>query len=213
MAKGKKAETAPSAPDVNASPTNTGRQRKKISRRELFTVNGGKAESMIDATGAAYVVLDNNGTSAGEVEYTFGADATVDRMFALFGFFTKVGNVVNSVLNDREDPGSPAEAAQAATEFMQQVARGVWREAGTSEGPRTHLPTLAQAIDQWMVGSNRASPGSEAILHNLQNGNSKGVSGADLVKRYRGVPEIKALYARLRGAPQVDVAQLADDFD
>lgn len=105
--------------------------RSKVSERLLFK---GDAEctNPADATRAVYKI-PANGRS---IEYVFGESPTADRAFAMFGFHTKIGNVTNTVRNDKTDPGTPDDEAEAAEEFFTALVNdGQWREPSES-GPR-----------------------------------------------------------------------------
>ena len=119
--------------------------RKQVSKRNFLQADGTEAEKMEDAKGGRYTLLDPAGNH--DVDYQFGANPESDRMFAIFGFHTKIGNVANTVLNDKDEPGSPAEAAQAIRDFLSQVQAGTWAErAAGGVGARIDKDALAGAI-------------------------------------------------------------------
>src|SRR5207244_3554658 len=81
-------------------------------------------------TGARFT-LEGTGKSYDLQIGPAGAAAT---MFAVFGFWTKLGNVLNTVLNDKDSPGTPDEAAQEIDDFLAGATTGTWREAGEGVG-------------------------------------------------------------------------------
>jgi hypothetical protein len=105
--------------------------RSKVSERLLFA---GETETSnpADATRAIYKI-PANGRS---IEYVFGTNPAADKAFANFGFHTKIGNVTNTVRNDKDSPGTPDDEADAAEEFFATLNdSGQWREPSES-GPR-----------------------------------------------------------------------------
>ena len=81
--------------------------RNKVSDRTFIDAQGNEVDRMEEATGARYT-LTGIGKS---FDVQMGEAGQLPTMFAIFGFWTKVGNVANTTLNDKDDPGTPEDAA------------------------------------------------------------------------------------------------------
>lgn len=104
--------------------------RQKVSERTFIDAAGAEVERMEQATGARYTLVQ----AGKSFDAQMGDAGKLPTMFAIFGFWTKVGNVANTVLNDKDAPGTAVEAATEIEDFLASVETGTWREAG--EGPR-----------------------------------------------------------------------------
>lgn len=122
----------------------TAAKRTKASERLMFDAAGAETSNPIDCVKAAYKIPANGHT----LEYTFGTNPAMDRAFAVFGFHTKIGNVANTVRNDKTDPGTPDDEAEAIDEFFASLASGQWREPneGGPRGPKYDDGVLADVI-------------------------------------------------------------------
>jgi hypothetical protein len=127
--------------------------RIKRSTRYFIDAQGNEVDRMEQATGAGYTLVDGERTvRSWEAQYApviaACEAANVDWhdcvFHAIFGRHTKCGNVANTVLNDKDSPGTPDEAAEAVTEHLDNCALGIWREAaeGVARGPK-YDPALA----------------------------------------------------------------------
>lgn len=114
--------------------------KQKVSEREFIDAGGNVVDDMASAAGAKYSIVRPNAGDPKkfDVLHTFdllcgepGKDVT---MFAIMGFHTKIGNVVNSVINNDKAPGSLDDAATAVAEFLNGTKEGHWREPGTGIG-------------------------------------------------------------------------------
>lgn len=128
-------------------------KRKQVSKRGFLAKDGSEAERMEEASGARYTLLDPNGNH--DLDYQFGADANADRMFAIFGFHTKIGNVANTVLNDKEEPGTPTDAAARIKEFLDSVKAGTWAEKSEGVGQKVDKQALAAAVVEVMAAKGK----------------------------------------------------------
>ncbi len=118
--------------------------RKKVSTRDFIDASGQPVDKIEEASGARYTLLGQGGKA---FDKQFGKAGTEGVMFAIFGFHTKVGNVANTVLNDKDEPGTPADAAAAIDEFIAGVAGGKWAErAAGGVGARIDKDALAAAV-------------------------------------------------------------------
>lgn len=130
--------------------------RQKVSERTFVDADGVEVERMEQATGARYT-LAGIGKS---FDKQFGEPATESTMYAIFGFWTKIGNVANTVLNDKDEPGTQEDAAEAIEEFVAQTANGVWREVGegAGRGPKYDNEVLALALHATLGEAAKGDP-------------------------------------------------------
>lgn len=121
--------------------------RVKASERLLLN-DAGADVAITEATHAIYKI-PANGRS---IDYRFGVNPVADRALAFFGFHTKVGNVCNTIRNDKvKGPGTPDDEADSADEwFTALMTEGKWREAGElgARGPKYDDDVLAAALVQ-----------------------------------------------------------------
>lgn len=123
-------------------------KRKTVSKRDFIDASGVVVDKIEEATGSRYVLLDP-ATPGGHVfDYQFGTNPALDKMACIFGLQTKIGNVANTVLNDKDEPGTPADAAAAINEWLNQPHDSfTWAErAGGVGGARVDKQALAAAI-------------------------------------------------------------------
>jgi len=135
--------------------------RNKVSDREIVNASGDVVERMEEASGATFTI----GTGAGEnfrpvKSWTqqFGAPGDQTTMFAILGFHTKLGNVANTVLNDKENPGTVEQASQAIDEFVALTAKGQWAERGVGGGGLRYNPDHMAAAIAEAKGENDPTP-------------------------------------------------------
>lgn len=166
--------------------------RKQVSKRDFV---GG--EDMESAKGGSYQLLGEGGKT---FTYNHGENANADRMFAIFGFHTKVGNVANTVLNDKDNPGSPADAGEAIAEFLSAVADGTWAERSGGVGVKIDKDALAGAYVDYCAANGQAKDYA-TVRQALED---KPV----LVRQLRAVPEIAKLYQAKVGKPVKSVDEV-----
>lgn len=121
----------------------------------------GKETEQAKAVGARYSLVQQDGVdSDGDPKYVSVYDCDVYLLpshpkyigdfgaiaLGAIGVHTKVGNVVNTVLNNEKQPGTLDEARQAAIDFVAGLADGKWREPGVGVGPRYDTAILAKAL-------------------------------------------------------------------
>lgn len=135
---------------MNDTPANAtapaAEKRKAVSKRLYLLADGTETDKIESATGARYMLLDPAGNHS--FDQQFGDAGHFATMCAIFGFHTKVGNVVNTVLNDKDEPGSPSEAAAAASAWIEaaSAAEPVWAERAAGGEARIDRDALAGAI-------------------------------------------------------------------
>ena len=193
------------APDTDSAAAGTAdsadSKRKQVSKRLFIDGQGNEVDKIEECSGARYVLLSPNGNKA--IDYVFGANPAADKMFAAFGFHTKAGNVANTVLNDKDEPGTPDDAAAEIDSWLKGVGNGIWAERGAGGvGARIDKDALAGAIIAVAVreGKKRkdGTPVSDAdyaaIRDRLEN-------EPQYVRAVRQVPEVQTEYATRVGRP------------
>jgi len=186
QAKVLQAPESSAAADGDEKPT-----RKQVSKRAYLTVNGGEADRIEEAAGARYTLL---GTSEGETHFDqqFGDAGKFETMCAIFGFHTKIGNVANTVLNDKNEPGTPDDAADAIREFIDGAKGGTWAERTGGVGAKIDLDALAAAIVECAQAKGRTDLDPQTVREQLEDDKAR-------VRKVRQVPEIAAAYNKRVG--------------
>ena len=127
--------------------------RKNVSKRAYLAADNAKSVGPAADGAVEYQLLNGDA-----VHTTFRFDPTSPgaHMFAQFGFVTKVGNVVNSVLNG-DEPGTIDDAAADVQEFLEAIAKGQWREPGEgrARGPKFDKDVLASVLYEGRAADKR----------------------------------------------------------
>lgn len=199
----RKAKATLQAPEAASGPasdedTDSKPSRKQVSKRGFLKADGTEAERMEEAQGARYTLLDPAGNH--DLDYQFGKDPNADKWFAIFGYHTKIGNVANTVLNDKDDPGTPTDAAAAIKEFLTQVAAGTWAERTGGVAIRIDKDALAASIVT--VAESKGKTADYAKIR------QKLEEDPQYVRAARQVTEVAAEYAKRVGKP----AKTVDDL-
>lgn len=175
-------------------------KRKSVSKRSFINSAGNEVDTIEEATGSRYVLLDPAGNHS--FDYQCGEAGKLVTMAAIFGLQTKIGNVANTVLNDKDEPGTPADAAAAIKEWLTQVEGGTWAERTTGgPGARVDKPALAGAIVAVAIASGKADAANEATLFDtiskrLEEGwTERNLTGAQYIRQVRQVPAVAQEYA------------------
>lgn len=118
--------------------------RQKVSERTFIDAQGNEVDRMEQATGARYTLV----TAGKSFDLQIGEAGKSGTMFGVFGFWTKIGNVANTILNDKDDPGTADDAAAEIGDFLAGVETGTWREAGegVGRGPKYDNAVLAAVL-------------------------------------------------------------------
>lgn len=192
---------APDAESAAADGSESKRERKTVSKRTFL---GG--EKIEEAKGARYTLLDPNGNH--DLDYTFGQNSAFDRMCAIFGFHTKIGNVANTVLNDKDEPGTPADAAQSIREWMTAAmsANPQWAERSAGGvGSRVDRDALAGAFvtvvqSEGKITAEQADATYATVRQRLEDGYpEKSLTAAQYMNAIRKQPAVAAEYLRRVG--------------
>lgn len=200
---------ARSMPDETGVDTNGGEEaattkRKAVSKRAYLLPSGEVAERMEEASGARYTLL---GGAAGNVDFDqqLGEAGKLTTMFAIFGFHTKVGNVANTVLNDKSDPGSPDDAADTIREFIADAGNGTWAERTGGVGVKIDKDQLAGAIVDAYAAAQPPKVVDYAKARELLEEPAN-------VRKFRQVPEIAAEYNKRVGRAPKTLDEMAAEL-
>ncbi|MGP1667668.1 MAG: hypothetical protein ACTS5I_17565 [Rhodanobacter sp.] len=168
-----------------ATDSATESKRKQVSKRAYLKADGTEAERIEEASGARYTLLDPAGNH--DFDQQFGSAATLETMCGIFGFHTKVGNVANTVLNDKDEPGTPSDAAAAIREFLTAASGGTWTERASGVGARIDKDALADAIVEVASAAGKTADRAK-IFARLE-------SDPTYVRAARQVPSVASAYA------------------
>lgn len=175
-------------------------KRKSVSKRSFIDQAGTEVDKIEEATGSRYVLLDPAGNHT--FDYQCGEAGKLATMAAIFGLQTKIGNVANTVLNDKDEPGTPADAAGAIKEWLTQVEGGLWAERTTGgPGVRVDKPALAGAIVAVAIAAGKATAEQESdlfatISKRLEEGwPERNLTSAQYIRQVRTVPAVATEYA------------------
>lgn len=160
-------------------------KRKAIATREWINDKGEKVPTgSPDAVGFRYTFK----ATGASVDYIC-TPSQLTTMFAIMGGLTKVGNIVNSIVNaDGYDGADPMEDVK---EWLELAIAGKWREAGeaAARGPKYDKDVLAGAL--------------LVVLGSSAKGD---------IAHYRERLDDKGYYAKVRGQPAV-MAQYYKDLE
>lgn len=165
-------------------------KRKQVSKRAFIDKSGNPVDNIDEATGARYTLLAPSGNKDFDIQ--LGEAGKAVTMFAIFGAHTKLGNVANTVLNDKDEPGSPDDAASEIEDFIKMAEGGVWREKSAGPvGTRIDKDALAAAIVAVAEAAGK-SPDYQKIRDRLE-------SDPQYVRTARSVTDVQNEYARRVG--------------
>jgi hypothetical protein len=183
--------------------------RTARAERLFIGPDGNKVEDKMDATGAQYKSkqVDRSvsfqffdGLTAKEVAEATGVDENrVKLVFAsaAMGWLTKIGNVVNTVVNGIP-AGTPDEALDTAEGWHAEAMTGIWREKAEGVGvARIDKDALARAVWEYLQEAGRASETSfDKVRERLE-------SEPVYVRKVRQHGEVGKRYDALVGMPRV----------
>lgn len=122
----------------------TVQKRNAIAKREWINDAGERVPAgSPEAVGFRYTFL----ASGAAVDYMVGDAGKLATMFGVMGGLTKVGNIVNSIVNADDYDGS--DPMPTVREWLEQADAGVWREiseGGGGRGPKYDKDVLAGAL-------------------------------------------------------------------
>lgn len=162
-------------------------KRAAIAKREWVDESGAHTPDRAKAVGARYTYLK----SGNSLERVFGDAGKPETMCACMGWLTKVGNIVNSVVN-ADDYDGATDPMIEAKDWDTELGNGIWREAGegVARGPKYDKDTLAGALLACLT--------------------AKGAAKSDLAG-YRTRLDDKSYYAKVRANTEV-MAQYYKDL-
>jgi hypothetical protein len=170
------------------------------SKREWLNAQGEKVTQPEEATQARYRLL--GGREEGHtIDLSPVANQPLFKFAAGFGFFTKAGNVANTVLNS--DGGSVEEADQAIADWFADWQNGTYVErAAGGVGARVNRDALAQAMFDAMTAAKRTTfkDGSPADYDSIRARLEEDEKGV-LVRQWRQIPDVLNRYTEIVGKP------------
>lgn len=182
-------------------------KRKKVSKRVFIDSAGNEVEKIEQANGARYILLDPTGNK--QFDYQFGEAGTMRTMCAIFGFVTKVGNVANTVLNDKDEPGTPTDAADSIAEFVTSAEGGTWAERTGGVGAKVDRDALAEAIVRVLIASGKLDETDATAVGNAKDTRRKKLDDdSKYLTASRKMPEVAAEYAKIKGQQVLDADSL-----
>jgi hypothetical protein len=178
--------------------------RKRVSKRE-FLHNGQEVDRIEEASAARYTLLGDGGGNCDSPE--LGQPGKLATMCAIFGFHTKVGNVANTVLNNKEDPGTTADAKAAIDEFIAMASSGTWAERATgAPGAAIDKDALAGAIVAVAMASGKVTADQEGATYAKVRGRLDNEPA--YVRAARQVPDVAREYATRVGKASKSIDDL-----
>ena len=127
--------------------TTTTKSRKQVSKRAWLDAAGNEVDAEGDAVIGRYSLILNDKTLRNFDRDFSAIPSVLDRMTAIFGWHTKLGNVANSVLNDKDEPGDADDAASAISAWVEGAEGGKWSEDRVGGvGAKIDLDALANAL-------------------------------------------------------------------
>lgn len=166
-------------------------KRKRISKRDFIGPDGSVVDKIEEASGGRYTLLAPEGNL--DFDAQLGSAGQFATMCAIFGFHTKVGNVANTVLNDKDEPGTPADAGSAIRDFIAQAQGGTWAERATgAPGTRVDKPALAGSVVAVMLAEGKITAATEGDIYAKVL--AKLEAEPEYVRRCRSVPAVASEY-------------------
>lgn len=164
-------------------------KRSAIATREWIDAEGTKVPAgSPDAVGFRYTYK----ATGNSVDYIIGEAGKLSTMFGIMGGLTKVGNIVNSIVNADDYDGS-SDPMPEVQEWLSAAEQGKWRElaeGGGARGPKYDKDVLAAALFE-VLGA--AAKGSVADYRERLD--DKGYYA-----KVRNQPAVMALYYQKKGA-------------
>jgi hypothetical protein len=129
---------------MSSTDVNDDDKRSAIAKREWINDAGEKVVAGdASAVGFRYTYL----ATGKSVDYIIGEAGKLSTMFGIMGGLTKVGNIVNSIVNadDYDGTSDPMPEVEA---WLKEADAGKWREPGegVARGPKYDKDVLAQAL-------------------------------------------------------------------
>lgn len=145
---------------MSSTDTDTEPKRATIAKREWIDENGAHTPDRAKAVGARYTYLK----SGNSLERVFGKAGDAATMCACMGWLTKVGNIVNSIVNADDYDGKEDPMVEIAA-WDGDLGNGIWREAsegGAARGPKYDKDVLAPALVTVILAEGKTPAGDAA---------------------------------------------------
>jgi hypothetical protein len=190
--------------DVSTNePVSAASNRKSVSVRSFIDYEGNEVDKIEEATGAKYELKGGKSFAM-----QFGTAGEAATMFAIFGMHTKVGNVANTVLNAKDEPGDANDASEAIEAFLAMVSEGKWAERAAGGGgfAKIDIDALAEAMTQVKATSSPmdAAAAGEYKAKAIEKLNDDKAFRTKLKKH----PAIAPIYEKLTGTKTASVDDL-----
>lgn len=182
-------------------------ERKTVSKRDYIDLDGNVVDDITLATGARYALI------GGETfDVLIGDPGKPATMYGILGAHTKLGNEANSVLNDKENPGSVGDAAAAIREFIAgtEASPPIWGVPGGGAVQRVDRDALAQAVTEHGAAIAQAKGVAWDAASRLATYRAKLDADKTFFAACRKDADIASRYAKLVGAKVVDVDSLME---
>lgn len=165
---------------ANTDSADNAGKRPTISKREWIDENGQHTPDRTKAVGARYTYLK----SGNSIERKFGPAGDATTMCACMGWMTKVGNIVNSIVN-ADDYDGTTDPMDEVVAWDGDLGKGIWREAaeGVARGPKYDKDVLAGSLIAVIQAEGKQPAGDAA--------------------HYRARLDDKSYYAKVRGNTKV----------
>ena len=167
--------------------------RKVVAKREWLDSNGKKISvGDLDVAAVRYTYLATGRT----VDYIIGAYPKLDAAFAAMGAVTKLGNIVNTVIN-ADDYNGTDDPMDDVVAWLAAAQSGQWREESPGpKGPKYDKDVIAGVLVDLLSGK----PGAL----DYQGYREKLDSDLSWYAKVRAQPEVMAEYMKrmaAKGAP------------
>lgn len=181
--------------------TSTAGKRQRIAQRDTINADGVVVERMEEATGARYTYK----STGGSVERQFGAAGDAATMCAIFGWLTKVGNVVNSIVNADDYDGS--DPIPDAVDWNADLDAGIWRERQEpgKRAPKWDKDLLASAIVQNLEQAGKLPSGKTVANYREQ------LNDAKYFAKARAAASVLATYQQMLAERGVKTKEVSVD--
>ena len=176
--------------------TDEGKKSRQVAKRDWLNEAGERVPTgSPDVIGVRYTYIPTGES----VEYVFGDD-TLTRQFAAMGAVTKIGNVVNSIVN-ADDYDGVENPMIAVKEWLEAAAKGEWREPGEAgpRGPKYDKDVLATALHAELGAAAKGDVASYRVRLDDKSYYAKVRANTKVMARYMAAMAEKGV-----GAPTAD---------
>jgi hypothetical protein len=186
---------------ANTDQGETSRSREARTKRFFVDAQGQEVDKMELATGAGLGVVGTPTTVVRQMK----TDDPATRMCAIMGFHTRAGNEINSVLNNKDNPGTVQEAADAVSDWNDGLDDGRWTSREGGAYARVDRDILTQAATEYTVSAGKLPEGMTEAEYTTRLRAAIEKDGVKRIRALNTVPQIAARYRELVGGQPVDV--------